>query len=57
MLWTTNLALPTANWNVLSNLTNPTLTFTNGVFAFSDPTGTLTGGAVPLKFFKVLELP
>ena len=57
VLWTTNLALATANWNVLSNLTSPTLTYTNGVFTFSDPTGTLTGGAVPLKFFKVLELP
>jgi subtilisin-like proprotein convertase family protein len=57
VLWTTNLALARSNWNVLSNLTSPTLTYGGGVFTFSDPTGALTGGAAALKFFQVLELP
>jgi subtilisin-like proprotein convertase family protein len=57
ILWTSNLALAKSNWNVLSNLTSPTLTYAGGVFTFSDPTGALTGGAAAVKFFQVLELP
>ena len=49
--WTTNLALPTASWNVLSNLTSPTLAYSNGVFTFTD-TNVLTP-----EFFRVLLLP
>ena len=49
--WTTNLALPAASWNVLSNLTSPTLTYSGGVFTFTD-TNVLTP-----EFFRVLLLP
>jgi subtilisin-like proprotein convertase family protein len=51
IVWTTNLALPTASWNVLSNLTSPTLTYSGGVFTFTD-----TNVLAP-EFFRVLLLP
>jgi subtilisin-like proprotein convertase family protein len=56
VLWTTNLALARSNWNVLSNLAPPVLTYNAGVFTFSNNIITLTGGA-PGAFFQVLELP
>jgi hypothetical protein len=56
VLWTTNLALARSNWNVLSNLASPVLTYNGGVFTFSNNTVTLTGGAAS-AFFQVLELP
>jgi hypothetical protein len=56
VLWSTSLALPTANWNVISNLTIPPLAYTNGVFTFNTNTVTLTGGAAS-AFFQILELP
>jgi len=49
--WTTNLTVPTASWNVLSNLTAPALTYSSGVFTFTD-TNLLTP-----EFFRVLLLP
>jgi subtilisin-like proprotein convertase family protein len=55
ILWTTNLALPTSNWLVLSNLIAPVLTYTGGEFTFNDSTGTQTGGAASMKFFQVVE--
>jgi subtilisin-like proprotein convertase family protein len=54
--WTTNLALPESSWNVLSNLTSPTLTYAGGVFTFTDD-GSLTGGAANAKFFRVQQTP
>ncbi len=56
VLWTTNLALARSNWNVLSNLAPPTLTYSGGVFTFSTNSVALTGGASGV-FFQVLELP
>ena len=56
VLWSTNLALAASSWNVLSNLAPPVLTYSGGVFTFSNNTVTLTGGA-PSAFFQVLELP
>jgi subtilisin-like proprotein convertase family protein len=56
VLWSTNLALSASNWNVLSNLAPPTLTYTNGTFTFSTNAVSLTGGASG-AFFRVLELP
>jgi len=56
VLWTTNLALAKSNWNVLSNLAPPALTYSGGTFTFTTNAVTLTGGASG-AFFQVLELP
>ncbi len=57
VLWTTNLALPTASWNVLTNLAMPVpLNYSGGVFTFTD-NGTLTGGSATAKFFQVQLWP
>jgi len=57
VLWTTNLALPTASWNVLTNLAMPApLNYSGGVFTFTD-NGTLTGGSAIAKFFQVQLWP
>jgi hypothetical protein len=57
VLWTTNLALPTASWSVLTNLSMPVpLSYSGGVFTFTD-NGTLTGGSATAKFFEVQLWP
>jgi len=48
--WTTNLALPPANWFIL---TNPVLSVSNGVFTFADTNQ--TGPSTRTKFFRVIE--
>jgi subtilisin-like proprotein convertase family protein len=54
VLWTTNLALPVGSWNIISNLASPTLTYSSGIFTYTD-TNTLTAGSA--EFFRVLLLP
>jgi subtilisin-like proprotein convertase family protein len=55
--WTTNLALPTSSWIVISNLTIPVpLAYTNGVLTYT-ATNALTAGSAPAEFFRVLLLP
>jgi hypothetical protein len=56
VLWATNLALARSNWNVLSNLAPPVLTYNSGTYTFSTNAVALTGGASG-AFFQVLELP
>ncbi|HVU27889.1 MAG TPA: S8 family serine peptidase [Verrucomicrobiae bacterium] len=56
VLWTTNLALPTASWQVLTNLNSPPLTLSVSNSVFTLDTGTLTTGAAS-AFFQVIELP
>jgi subtilisin-like proprotein convertase family protein len=56
ILWSTNLALARSNWNVLSNLATPVLTYNSGTYTFATNAVTLTGGA-PGAFFQVLQLP
>ncbi|MGD0087605.1 MAG: S8 family serine peptidase [Verrucomicrobiota bacterium] len=57
VLWTTNLGLPTASWNVLTNLAMPVpLSYSGGVFTFT-ATNALTGGSAPAEFFQVQLWP
>jgi subtilisin-like proprotein convertase family protein len=57
VLWTTNLALPTATWTVISNLTIPVpLAYANGVFTYT-ATNAVTAGSAPAEFFQVQLWP
>ncbi|HVU08754.1 MAG TPA: S8 family serine peptidase [Verrucomicrobiae bacterium] len=56
VLWTTNLALPTASWQILTNLNSPPLTLGVSNSVFTLDTGALTTGAAS-AFFQVIELP
>ncbi len=50
--WTTNLALPSSNWFIL---TSPALSVTNTVFTFTDTNQ--TGPSTITKFFRLIAAP